>query len=97
VILLHILVSPMSTVLLCCAIHVLFNCHLYVLNCKKEDIRANGEQKCDCPPPCSEIWYAPEISNAPFPGNGFNLTRTFKRLVESLNLEPNADATAYFK
>jgi amiloride-sensitive sodium channel len=42
------------------------------------------------------VWYNPEISNAPFPGRGFNLTRTFQRLVERLNVSRDVNTVDYF-
>ena len=63
----------------------------------KETVREEGDQICDCLPPCTDVWYQPEISYASFPGHGFNLTRTFKRMVENLDLKPGTDGNAYFK
>lgn len=62
-----------------------------------DEVKLRGDEVCHCLPPCTEEWYDPEISSAPFPGNGFNLTRTFKRMVDSLNLSEAVDATEYFK
>jgi hypothetical protein len=62
-----------------------------------EDVRSRGDDICDCLPPCSDTRYEPEISYASFPGGGFNLTRTFKRLVEGRNLSSSTDGTQYFK
>lgn len=55
-----------------------------------ENIRSDPETGgCDCPPPCTEEWYEPEISYATFPGRGFHLSRTFQRLATRLNLSAN--------
>lgn len=62
-----------------------------------EDVREREDQFCSCLPPCSDVWYDPEISYATFPGRGFNLTRTFKRLVAGRNLSSTADGNEYFK
>ena len=62
-----------------------------------EGIRAFEDQFCECWPSCAEVWYNPEISHAPFPGEGFNLTRTFKRLVAKRNLSDFTGSRAYFK
>lgn len=62
-----------------------------------EDVRARGDKICDCLPPCADIRYDPEVSYASFPGRGFNLTRTFKRLVQERNLSAGTDGTEYFK
>lgn len=62
-----------------------------------EDVRARGDKICDCLPPCTDIRYDPEVSYASFPGRGFNLTRTFKRLVQERNLSAGTDGTEYFK
>ena len=62
-----------------------------------EDVRQNEDKICHCLPPCTDVWYDPEISYASFPGHGFNLTRTFKRLVTSLNLSSSTDSFQYFK
>lgn len=69
------------------------------VSCKfKEEIRVQGDEMCqDCLPCCSDTWYEPEISHASFPGNGFNQTRTFKRLVEQRNLSSDTDSNQYFK
>lgn len=56
-----------------------------------------GDEICDCMPPCSDTWYEPEISYAPFPGSGFNLTRTFRRIAEKRNLSAKTDSTGYMK
>ena len=62
-----------------------------------EAVRSQGDKTCDCLPPCSDTRYEPEISYASFPGHGFNLTRTFKRLVTKRNLSSGTDGTEYFK
>ncbi|KAI9552641.1 putative amiloride-sensitive sodium channel [Daphnia sinensis] len=62
-----------------------------------EDVRQKEEVFCNCLPPCTDVWYDPEISYATFPGRGFNLTRTFKRLVAGLNLSSTTDSNEYFK
>ncbi|XP_046649315.1 pickpocket protein 28-like isoform X2 [Daphnia pulicaria] len=62
-----------------------------------EDVRQNEDKICHCLPPCTDVWYDPEISYSSFPGRGFNLTRTFKRLVAGRNLSSNADSNEYFK
>ena len=67
-----------------------FKLFKYVDEIRREDI-------CDCLPPCTDTWYEPEISYASFPGNGFNLTRTYKRLIEAVNLTANADGNQYLK
>ncbi len=60
-------------------------------------MRSSGHEICECLPPCTDTRYDPEISYASFPGHGFNLTRTFKRLVEKRNLSTGTDGTQYFK
>ncbi|KAI9565143.1 putative amiloride-sensitive sodium channel [Daphnia sinensis] len=75
-------------------------CDLALYSCISdayEDVREREDQFCSCLPPCSDVWYDPEISYANFPGRGFNLTRTFKRLVAGRNLSSSADGTEYFK
>ncbi|XP_046452018.1 pickpocket protein 28-like [Daphnia pulex] len=62
-----------------------------------EKVRSHGHEICECLPPCTDTRYDPEISYASFPGHGFNLTRTFKRLVEKRNLSTGTDGTEYFK
>ena len=52
---------------------------------------------CSCLPPCADIWYEPEISYASFPGYGFNLTRTYKRLLSAVNLTTDVDGNQYLK
>lgn len=53
---------------------------------------------CDCPPPCADEWFEPEISYSTFPGRGFNLSRTFKRLSSKLNLSGiDVQEDTYFK
>ena len=62
-----------------------------------EKVRSQGDKHCNCLPPCSDTRYEPEISYASFPGHGFNLTRTFKRLVTKRNLSSGTDGTEYYK
>ncbi|XP_046452024.1 sodium channel protein Nach-like [Daphnia pulex] len=59
-----------------------------------EEIRRNGINTCGCLPQCNDQWFEPEISQTSFPGRGFNSSRTFTRLAEKLNLEPDLQ---YFK
>lgn len=66
----------------------------FLLN--SEDVRQHEDTLCHCLPPCTDIWYDPEISYATFPGRGFNLTRTFKRMVAARNLSVES-STDYFK
>lgn len=57
---------------------------------KYENIRTDPEGQdppCDCPPPCSDEWFSPEISYAPFPGHGFGFSRTYKRVADRLGLD----------
>lgn len=61
-----------------------------------EAVRQYEDELCHCLPPCTDIWYDPEISYATFPGRGFNLTRTFKRMVAARNLSAES-STDYFK
>ena len=63
-----------------------------------ENVRNNGDELCyECLPPCTDIWYEPEISYAPFPGRGFNLSRTYRRLVNDLNVPAGTDGNEYLK
>lgn len=62
-----------------------------------ESVREREEELCHCRPPCTDVWFEPEVSYAPFPGRGFNLTRTFKRMVKDLKLEDDVDTTDYFR
>ena len=64
---------------------------------KAEEIRARGDEVCDCLPPCSDTWYEPEISYASFPGRGFNKTRTFRRIVARRKLNVQSNAGEYLK
>ena len=57
-------------------------------------MRRNGINTCGCLPQCTDQWYEPEISQAGFPGRGFNSSRTFTRLAEKLNIKPDIQ---YFK
>lgn len=57
-------------------------------------MRRNGINTCGCLPQCNDQRFEPEISQASFPGRGFNSSRTFTRLTEKLNLEPDLQ---YFK
>ena len=66
-----------------------------------EGVRANPdklEYQCDCPPPCTDEWFEPEISYATFPGHGFKLSRTFQRLVDKINVSSKeVEHDPYFK
>ncbi|XP_032777886.2 pickpocket protein 28 [Daphnia magna] len=59
-----------------------------------EELRRNGIHTCGCLPQCNDQWYEPEISQASFPGRGFNSSRTFSRLTEKLHHKPDFQ---YFK
>lgn len=41
----------------------------------------NSDKLCDCLPSCTDSWYVPEISYAPFPGTMFDRTIVFKNLT----------------
>ena len=57
-----------------------------------------GDTLCNqCLSSCSDVWYEPEISSAPFPGRGFNLTRTFQRMVAHFNLSVDLKVDEYIK
>lgn len=65
-------------------------CNMSMYQCldlEYEKIRMDVDKYCDCPPPCTDEWYEPEISYATFPGNGFNLSRTHKRLKQKLGAD----------
>jgi len=57
-----------------------------------ESVRKDPELQdppCDCLPPCTDEWFEPEISYSSFPGHGFGLSRTYKRVADRLGLDRN--------
>lgn len=63
----------------------------------KDEVVEFEDTLCDCPPTCSNIWYNPEISYAPFPGQGFPFSRAFERLTSNPNVNSRKFLKEYLK
>lgn len=53
--------------------------------------------KCDCIPPCADEWFNPQVTAAPFPGEGFRKTRTFKRLISAARNNASTLVNSYMR
>lgn len=63
-----------------------------------ERVYSVGNGVCrNCLPSCTDVWFNPEISYAPFPGFGFNSSRTYERVKVALNLTNQTDENEFLK